>query len=102
MAFFKEHITTHKKKDQERKDKMQNQTYLFKMLEIATVNKLLYACEKSRGLREPSCCEYFSPRNQPFSFDSYHNIGLDKALSRTSLSPVNGEIKSPRIKVCLQ
>lgn len=41
MAFFKEHITTHKKNDQERKDKMQNQTYLFKMLEIATVNKLL-------------------------------------------------------------
>lgn len=34
MAFFKEHIITYKKNYQERKDKMQNQTQLFKMFEI--------------------------------------------------------------------
>lgn len=35
MAFFKDHIITHKKNDKERKDKMQNQTQLFEMFEIA-------------------------------------------------------------------
>lgn len=74
MAFFKDHIITHKKNDKERKDKMQNQTQLFEMFEIAIyLHEQLYSISKIKEISNIClfACSTFTDSGRCLHFMQY-------------------------------